>query len=144
MKLNSLSFEELNHWSLLRAIEWSKWPLFLSQSIAPLLFLFWSWYFVLAGVFAMNLLWAAVRMRFIIISLLNLGVYIALTKWLVCPLVAVYFFSKGLYIPGIIGLLWPLLMFPLSLVIIGVLKLPPPAPFGTIQIIILQKIKYIE
>jgi len=52
------SDDENLKWCLLRAIEWNDWPLFLSQPVAPLIFVVLPWPVVVISVLALNYLWA--------------------------------------------------------------------------------------
>ncbi len=73
-------------WSWLRAVEWGRWPLFISQPIAPVLLVFVPWTYVLVGAVAANLLWAFfVRYNFVSPPLASLAVVLAKPKWIACP-----------------------------------------------------------
>ncbi len=53
-------------WAQLRAVEWGRWPIFLSQPLAPILLLFFDWKAVILVVVVANLLWAIlVRYQFV-------------------------------------------------------------------------------
>ncbi len=103
--------DDLNiRWGQLRAIEWSAWPLFISQSLAPICLLFYPWENVAAGVVVADLLWAFVRHRFVSIILASLGSILVMLKWFICPATAIYLFLHGEQTSAAFALLWPLLV----------------------------------
>jgi hypothetical protein len=57
---------EIQRWLHLRAIEWSGFPGYLAQIVAPILFIFYPWWQVLLGVFLISLPWCIVRYWFVI------------------------------------------------------------------------------
>lgn len=80
-------------WSWLRAIEWGRWPIFLSQVLAPIFLLFFNWKVVVVGTIVVNLLWAGfVRYRFVSIKAAYLGAIIVRLKWPTCLLIATYLY----------------------------------------------------
>jgi hypothetical protein len=106
------SNEENLRWCLLRASEWGRWPVFLSQTIAPFLLIWLSWQFVIAAVVVLNILWALfVRYKFVSISLASFGVMIVYTKWIVWPVSTVIIFIQKTYPEFWISLAWPALIF---------------------------------
>ena len=65
-------------WGLLRAMEWGRWPLFLSQALAPMLLVFFDWKYVIAETIALNLVWATlVRYQWVSVSLASMGAFMA-------------------------------------------------------------------
>ncbi len=112
-------------WSYLRAMEWGRWPIFLSQPIAPILILFFDWKHVVIGVVVANVLWALVRYQFVSVSLAYFGALVVKLKWLTIPSVALYLFLKGQRMSAAISLFWPIIIF-----IIGIL---PTTQVGRIQ-----------
>jgi hypothetical protein len=105
------SEEENARWCWLRAIEWGRWPLFLSQSVAPLLLLRLPVGTVVAVFVALNLLWAGVRYRFVSVPMATAGALIALPKWLVCAGCALYlYYAAGDTDRALVALLWPLIV----------------------------------
>lgn len=83
--------EEVTRLSWLRAVEWLAWPGFISQPIIPILYLFWPWYSVIAGVFLSNLAWLFVRYRFVSYRLATLGCLFVRLKWPVMIACSFYF-----------------------------------------------------
>lgn len=129
------SMEENLRVALLRGIEWGNWPLFLSQSVAPLLLLAEPWPTVLVSVIVTNVLWAFVRYRFISVVAANLGLYFVQLKWIICPSAATYLYFHDQTTAAILALLWPLLV----LVIPGV-----PVKAGVLQAMVMAKFGYIS
>ncbi len=121
-------------WSYLRAMEWGRWPIFLSQPIAPILILFFDWKHVVIGVVVANVLWALVRYQFVSVSLAYFGALVVKLKWLTIPSVALYLFLKGQRMSAAISLFWPIIIF-----IIGIL---PTTQVGRIQKMFMKRLGY--
>jgi len=122
-------------WAWLRAVEWGRWPIFLSQPIAPLLLLFFSWPAVVIGTILLNLLWAGfVRYRVVNVKAAYYGVIMVRLKWLICPIVAIYLYSGGQLVGAALALLWPLLIF-----VIGAV---PTTQIGKIQNMFMSQLGY--
>ncbi len=121
-------------WSYLRAIEWGRWPIFLSQPIAPLLILFFDWKAVVICVVVANAAWALVRYQFVSTSLAYFGALFVKLKWLTIPTVSVYLFSRGRPLSEIITLLWLIIIF-----IIGIV---PTTQVGRIQKMFMNALGY--
>src|SRR5712671_5961941 len=121
-------------WSYLRAIEWVRWPVFLSQPIAHLLILFSDWKAVVISVVVANAIWALVRYQFVSTSLAYFGALLGRLKWLTIPPVSVYLFSRGRPQSAIITLLWPIIIF-----IIGIV---PTTQVGRIQKMFMNALGY--
>jgi hypothetical protein len=125
------------HWCWLRAVEWIRWPYFISQPLAPLMLLFWPWQTVVLTVLVSNVLWYfLVRPAMVILPLAQFGVYFVRLKWLVCPAMGIYFFSIRQTANGLIALFWPLLMIVVpSIPVINLLALLvlPIGSIGPVQ-----------
>ena len=122
-------------WCRLRAVEWGRWPIFLSQAIAPLFLLFLPWYAVVLSTIALNLLWAiSIRYRFISLAAAYYGVLVAKLKWVTCPGVAAYLYINGDKLGAAFALFWPLVIF-----IIGA---SPATRTGKIQGMFMAKLGY--
>ncbi len=122
-------------WSLLRAIEWGRWPIFLSQPIVPVLLLSLDWKVVVVGVIVTNLLWAIfIRYRWVSVAAACWGAVVVKVKWVVCPAAAAYLFTRGDKIGAAISLLWPLLIF-----IVGAV---PTTQVGRIQNLFMARLGY--
>jgi hypothetical protein len=128
--------DEMNlRWSLLRAVEWGRWPIFLSQPLAPVLLLILSWKAVVLGTIVINLLWASfVRYRFVSVAGAYWGAILVRFKWLTCPAAAVYLFTRGE--PGLaaLSLLWPVLIFVMGAI--------PTTEVGRIQNMFMARLGY--
>jgi hypothetical protein len=130
------SDDENLHWSLLRAMEWGRWPVFLSQTFAPPLLIFLSWKIVIGGTFLANILWAFFRSKFISVSLAYFGVNFALLRWLTWPIASIYLFVEGRTPECWISAFWPGLIF-----ILGVI---PPFNVGPIQTKFMEALGYTQ
>ena len=111
--------DENTRWCWLRAMEWRNWPIFLSPSLVPIMWLFWNWQIVALVLVVCNWMWYFIvgrRGRFVSVPLANIGVFIVKAKWIVCPMAAVYFYYNGMIVESIISLLWPL--FPYAAMIV--------------------------
>ena len=127
------SMEENSRFALLRGIEWGNWPLFLSQSVAPLLLLALPWPTVLISVVVANILWALIRYRFVSVVAANVGLYFVQLKWFICPGAAAYLYFHNQTTSAILALLWPFVV----IIIPGV-----PVKAGVLQIMVMQKLGY--
>ena len=128
--------DEVNlRWSLLRAIEWGRWPIFLSQPAVPVLLLVFDWKAVVVGIIITNLLWASfVRYRFVSVAGAYWGATLVRLKWLMCPMAAVYLFMRGELGLAALSLFWPALIF-----VIGAL---PTTQVGRIQNMFMARLGY--
>ena len=130
------SDQENLRYAWLRAVEWGRWPLFVSQSIAPILFIFFPWWEVTLTIFVLNLLWSFIRYRYVGLFLVNMGSYADFLKWLTIPVAVIHFFISKNYHLALLSLFWPLVLFPL-----GVFT---PTQVGVLQKIIMNKFGYFE
>ncbi|MDE1919381.1 MAG: hypothetical protein KGH56_01645 [Patescibacteria group bacterium] len=101
------SFEYNQRWAQLRAIEWAKLPEFLSLALAPISFLFWTWWKVIVVVVLLGLLWVPIQRRFVNLRLSILALDISHLKWPSAIIVAVYFVYHRLFFLGLISILYP-------------------------------------
>lgn len=99
---------EVRQWAMLRAIEWSSWPLFVSQPLVPLLFIVLKWWLVIVGVVVANLLWSMLRQRFVSARIADFGCLFAKLKWISSPGVAIYFYMHDNIPLALLALFWPL------------------------------------
>ncbi|PIU53602.1 MAG: hypothetical protein COS90_05250 [Deltaproteobacteria bacterium CG07_land_8_20_14_0_80_60_11] len=126
---------ELQRWLWLRAVEWANWPSFLSQPLAPILFIFFWWPYVLAGILVLDILWASIRYSYVNPQLAKAGaILVALFKWPAAIGGAIYLFIQGNYISGVLALLWPFLA---GLVCI-------PAKIGVIELAFAKNVGYVD
>jgi hypothetical protein len=109
------SGEDNLRWSWLRAVEWGRWPIFLSQPLAPVLLIWWPWREVILAVFVANCIWAVfIRNHFASRGMALLGVYVVATRWLTWPASVIYLFFEHKNPEASIALAWPLLILPIG------------------------------
>lgn len=126
---------ELQRWLWLRAVEWSNWPSFLSSPLAPILFIFFWWPYVLAGIFVLDIFWASIRYSYVNPQLANAGaIFVAWLTWPAAISAAIYLFIKVNYISGVLALLWPFLAGYVCI----------PAKIGLIELAFAKKIGYVD
>jgi hypothetical protein len=120
------SDENKAKWSLLRAIEWGQWPLFIAQPIAPLVLLYVSWVKLAITLIVLTWIWAFVRYKFISLPLAQFGTLFVHTKWLTGMAVSVYFILQRNYKLAALVICWPLVTLLLQFITpstkIGVLQ----------------------
>lgn len=92
----------------LRAVEWGKWPAFISQPLIPLLYIFYPVQWVLLSVIVANILWAFVRYRFTSLAAATWGALFVRLKWLTIPTTTAYFLFYGRYWVALLALTVPL------------------------------------
>lgn len=125
---------EVQRWLRLRSIEWCAFPAFASQPLVPVLFLLFSWYWVIAAVVALNVLWSQIRYSFVNIGAATVGcLFVAWVKWPSTIGSAVYLFIHRQFVPGLIALFWPLLAG----------FIPPSGKIGVIELAFAKKIGYV-
>jgi hypothetical protein len=125
---------EVQRWLLLRAIEWSNWPTFVSQPIVPVLFLVFPWYWVVLIVCIADLGWSAIRYRFVSVALARAAVLLVLLKWPSALICGIYLFFQRSYVAGVIALLWPILGTFIQV----------PGQIGRIELALAKKIGYVD
>lgn len=132
---NQHTDQENLQWCWLRAVEWGRWPIFISQVLAPLMLLIFSWPTVIICVVVLNIFWAVfVRYKYVSMNLAFISVIAIKLKWLICPLLGYYFYSRDEKLVAAISFFWPLLIF-----IIGAL---PTTQIGIIQNMFMNKLGY--
>lgn len=117
--------DQIMRLSWLRAAEWLAWPAFISQPILPILYLFWPWYYVWAGLALANLLWRFVRYTFVNYTLATLGCLFVRLKWPVMLILGVYFLAHREYLLAVLSFATPLvamMMITLSTGMVGVVQ----------------------
>lgn len=103
----ALSDDEINRWLLLRSIEWLNLPAFVSSPFAPILFIFFPWYWVLVTILILGVLWSSIRYRFVNVAIATIFSYCDLLAWPAAIGSAIYLFIHHRYFPAIIALVWP-------------------------------------
>jgi hypothetical protein len=129
------SDQENLHWAWLRAVEWGRWPIFLSQTIAPVLLIWLPWFNVVAGVFILNLIWALfIRYKFISAVAASAGIYVVLARWVTWPAATIDMFIQKRYPECLVALAWPVLILPLGAF--------TPVQIGRIQVEFMHALGY--
>lgn len=132
----SFTKEETRRWFFLRATEWINWPSFLSQPVVPIMLIFYRWFFVLAAVFFLDVIWAAIRYRYANVAAANYAVsFVSFCKWPAAIGSSIYLFVYHSYLAGILAIAWPLGLCG----IVGV-----PGKVGTVELVFAQKIGYVS
>jgi len=127
--------DENLRWCWLRAVEWGRWPIFLSQPIAPVLLMFLPWQHVVIGVALLNVLWAVfVRYHMVALPLAYWGVVVVMLRWITWPGATIWLFLTGRKHEAWISLLWPVLIFPIGMF--------TPTQIGRIQEMFMQCLGY--
>jgi len=124
--LARLPDEFKSRWCLLRAIEWSRWPLFVTQPLVPMALVFIPWPAVIGLVLALTWLWAIVRYRFSSLMWAELGAGFVRLKWPSAIIAAVILVVREKFDSAIIAALWPLITLLLSVLV-------PKAQIGVIE-----------
>ena len=119
----------------LRAIEWGKWPLFVTQPLVPVLFLFFTWWKVIIWVMVFSWLWTLIRYKFVSLTLANAGAILVTIKWPIAILMGIILFCRGDIFPGLISVFWPIITLCL-------LPLVPPNKIGEMQKIFMKQLGY--
>jgi len=128
--------EETRRWLFLRASEWNNWPSFLSQPVVPVMFIFYKWFFVLAGVLLLDALWAAIRYRYVNVAAATFAVFfVKFAKWPAALGSAIYLFIHHSYLAGILAVAWPLGLCG----VVGV-----PGKIGNVELLFARKIGYVN
>src|SRR6266851_10288547 len=110
MKFEGYTNDEVVRWAWLRAVEWGAFPAYVSQLVAPILFMSYPWYFVLIGVFVLGIIWLPVRYAFVSVHLANTAcIVVVWFKWPAAIGSSIFLFMHRQPVAGVIALLWPLL-----------------------------------
>jgi hypothetical protein len=101
--------DEIKRWLWLRAIEWGSFPAFVSQPVAPILFIFIQWYLVVLAVVALELIWRFVRYSFVSVRIA--GAVVVPVVWLKWPASigsGIYLWLHHKPVVGVLALVWSL------------------------------------
>jgi hypothetical protein len=129
------SNEENLRWSYLRAIEWGRWPIFVSQIYAPILLVFLLWQAVVIAVILTNILWAVfIRYSHVSVGAASTAAVLTRLKWVICPITAIYLLASGSIANAVLALFWPLVIF-----VIGAF---PTVQVGKIQKMFMAQLGY--
>ena len=119
----------------LRAIEWAALPAFVSQPLAPILFIFFPWLMVVGSVIILSVVWATIRYTFVNFTVATSAcILVVWCKWPASIISAIYLFLHYKPVPAIIALLWPFLA--------GFICIP--GKVGIIELAFAKKIGYIS
>lgn len=135
-KLESLYFytdDQKLKWSWLRSVEWGIWPLFITQPIVPILFIFFEWWHVIIAVIILTWLWAFIRYQFISLTLAWYGAYFVTIRWIVSIIVGLYFLSEKNLFLAIISGLYPMIIMVLKFFV-------PTTQVGILQDMFMDKL----
>jgi hypothetical protein len=135
MNFHGYTEDEIKRWLWLRAIEWGAFPAYLSQPVAPILFIFYHWYFVVLGVVALGLIWCFFRYSFVSVGLSSAVVLpVVWLKWPAAVGSSIYLFVHHQHAAGVVALLWPLVAS-----FTGV-----PGQIGVIELALAKKIGFVS
>ena len=111
MNFSCYSEVEIERWLQLRAIEWVTFPAFISQPLAPVMFIFFPWYWVIAAIAALGILWSFVRYLCVNVTIASIACSMVIwTRWPSAIGSAIYLlFIHYQPVPALIALIWPLL-----------------------------------
>lgn len=127
--------EEIKRWLWLRAVEWAALPAFFSQPLAPILLIFFPWYWVLGSVVLLGLAWCSIRYSFVNVAVARVAcLVVAHLKWPAALGSAIYLFFHHQPISAVIALLWPLFSG-----FIGI-----PGKVGIIELAFAKKIGFVS
>ncbi len=120
-----------------RASEWANYPLFVSQSFIPILFYFTKWWYLVIGIYILNLLWVPFRYKFVNVKLLDFGWKLNKAKWVILLATGVFLFSKRLIVEGLIAFVWPFV----TLILV---MLSPPFDVDKIKKMIISRFSSVQ
>jgi hypothetical protein len=135
MSFEGYTDDEIKTWLWLRAIEWGSFPAFLSQPVAPVLFIFYPWYFVVLAVFVLGLMWCLIRYWFVSARLARVAcLAVPLLKWPAVIGSSIYLFIRHQPVAALVALIWPFVAAYCSL----------PAKIGVIELAFAKKIGFVS
>jgi len=139
VSFDSYTDEEIKRWLWLRAVEWSSFPAFISQPVAPILFIFFPWYFVVLAVVALGFIWRFIRYSFVSVGLAYSAVVpVVWLKWPASIGSSIYLFVHHEAIAAILALVWPYLAGLVGAVV------GRPNQVGLIELAFAKKIGYVS
>ena len=114
-EVDPLNFEQytdegIRRWISLRAIEWGNWPAYLSQPVAPVLFILYPWYFIVLGILASGFVWSFFRYSCVSARLADAAVLpVMWLKWPAAIGSCIYLVIHQRPLTAVAALLWPIL-----------------------------------
>ena len=115
-------------WCMLRALEWSQWPLLVVQPVVPLALVYMptQWVWLVIALFALSWLWAGVRSQFVSLALAQFAIVFVRAKWLTAIVAGAYLAYLQHYEAAGLAAIWP--------VVTGVLQsLTPSTNLSALQ-----------
>lgn len=115
-------------WCMLRALEWSQWPLFVLQPVAPLALVYMptEWIWLVIALFALSWLWVAVRSQFVSLPLAQFAIVFVRVRWFTAIAAGAYLAFLHHYEAAGLAAIWP--------VVTGVLQsLTPSTNLSALQ-----------
>jgi hypothetical protein len=107
--VHDLSEVELKRFVSLRAIEWANWPLFVSQPVIPIATIFLNWWWVIGGIYFVNILWSTIKYRSFSLPAAMAGVFFVRLRWITVGIAGLYFTVIQNYSLAFLAVLWPIL-----------------------------------
>jgi hypothetical protein len=107
--IQNLSEKEFKRFIWLRAIEWANWPLFVSQPVIPIAMIFLNWWWVVGGIFFINILWSTIKYRSFSLPIAMAGVFFVRLRWISAAISGLYFIFIQNYFLAFLAVLWPIL-----------------------------------
>jgi hypothetical protein len=136
---------EIERWLQLRALEWSSWPIFLSQPVLPVLLVLYPWQPTLIALLCIEAIWHFVQYAFVSVRLSDIScLFVVWLKWPAAIVSSIYLFVHGRYALGVLVLAWPLIAvfvgMPINLLIgfLGVRR-----SLGSISLALARRIGYV-
>jgi hypothetical protein len=124
----------MTRWLWLRAVEWGNFPSYISTPIAPILLIFYPWYFVVLGIIALSCVWSLVRYSFVSVRLAGAAtVFHICLKWPAAIGSSIYLFIHHRPVVGVLALIWP--------IVAGLLG--GPVKIGIIQSALAKRIGFV-
>lgn len=124
--VKSLPDQEKAKWTLLRSMEWARFPMFATQPLVPLL-LFVPWFTVFTVVLVASWVWLPFRHKFVSLPAAEASATLSHLKILTSIGVGAWLFWQGQdWLQAGVALLWPF-------VVLGMMSITPPGDIGKLQ-----------
>ena len=105
------TLEENSRWCQLRAIEWGKFPLFISQPLVPILFYYFTWWKIIILILIVSYLWLLFRYNFVSPKISEIGVILVKLKWPISIIMGAIFIFQSNYLLAGLASFWQLVTF---------------------------------
>ena len=102
---------EIERWLELRALAWVALPAFVSQPLAPIMFVFFPWYWVITAIGVLGFLWSLIGHFCVNVTVIAIVYSMVIwARWLSAIGSAIYLmFVDYQPVPAMIALVWPFL-----------------------------------